>query len=68
MSDVSKELADALEAFANGTEQEHEPTITEPSAKVIKRRKAAAARVKAMMPPKPRKKPAPPEPWDTGLF
>jgi hypothetical protein len=68
MSDISKELADALEAFANGIEQEQEPTITEPSAKVIQRHKAAQARIKAMMPPRKKRPASPLEPFDTGLF
>jgi len=66
MGDISRELADALEALANDIEVETTPL--EPSAKTIHRRKAAAARTRAMNPPKPRKPPPPNGDWDTGLF
>ena len=66
MGDISKELADALEALANDIDIETAPL--EPSAKTLQRRKAAAARIRSMNPPKKRKPPPPNEPWDTGLF
>jgi hypothetical protein len=66
MGDISKELADALEALANDIDIETAPL--EPSTMTFQRRKAAAARIRSMNPPKKRKPPPPNVPWDTGLF